>query len=68
MDEKKENRGLDALIPERSEDNELTGEEMRALLKALDILLGKLSQEDVEAFSKTKEFELYERLMDKHKK
>ncbi len=42
-------------------------EEVRTLLKALDGLLGQLPPEAVERFSKTDEFKLYERVLDRLK-
>jgi len=63
----KENKGLNALIPRKdSADYILSGEEMRTLVKTLDELLGKLPDKVVDEFSKSKEFELYRKLVKKY--
>lgn len=41
--------------------------EIKAVLQIADELLGKLPQADVAKFSKSKDFELYERVLKKHK-
>ena len=39
---------------------------MKAVLRFLDELLGKLPEEEVKKFAKSKEFEAYEKVLDAH--
>lgn len=62
---------LRALVDTRSELEQRVAqlnegeEELRALLKTLDGLLGQLPAEVIDGFSKTDEFKLYERVLDR---
>ena len=68
MDDGKQT-GLDKLIPAKKvSGTDLTAEEMEEVMKALDDLLGKLPEETINEFSKSKEFDLYKKLMSRYKK
>ena len=56
-----EGKGLSALIEERPVDPEV-----RAVLKIIDDLLGKLPQDIIEKFSKTKDYELYYMVLERY--
>ncbi len=40
---------------------------MKPFLKEIDSLLGKLSDKEIEKFSKSKEFNTYKKMMDEYK-
>jgi hypothetical protein len=59
----KKSRGLDELIPKESAGEVLSKSEVRMVLDKLDKLLGKLPDEDIEKFAKSKEYETYVKLL-----
>ncbi len=60
-------KGLDALIPRESTGETLSKGEVRRILKVLDNLLGKLDDEDIEKFAKSKDYNLYVKLLKSYK-
>ena len=56
-----EAKGLDALMGCQGSDQEL-----KRTLKTLDDLLAKLPKEEIERFSKTKDFEIYKRVLKRY--
>lgn len=69
-------RGLDALIPPKAAESVLaeavskvdaaSDEELRRVFALIDDLLGKLPDNVIEEFSKSKDFELYDRILKKY--
>jgi chromosome segregation ATPase len=66
-------REIGALIAEKTDlqskmnEASLLDEDMKKLLKVLDQMLGQLPEESIERFSKSDEFAVYERILDKFK-
>jgi len=56
-----EGRGIDALLDCRANDLEL-----KRVLKIVDDLLGRLSNGEIEAFAKTKDYELYRKVLERY--
>ncbi|MFH1403723.1 MAG: hypothetical protein ABIH11_05580 [Candidatus Altiarchaeota archaeon] len=61
-----ESRGLDSLIPRESKGEKLGRGEIQKVLSILDELLGRLPDEEVEEFAKSKEYELYVKLLESY--
>ncbi len=58
--------GLDTLIPSESEGETLSKSEVKLVLTSLNRLLGRLPDEELEEFAKSKEYELYVKLLKSH--
>jgi hypothetical protein len=56
-----EANGMDALLGCKANDPEL-----KRVLKMMDELLGILPKEEIEAFSKTKDYELYRKVLSRY--
>jgi len=56
-----EGKGLRALIEEKPVDPEI-----KAVLRIMDELLGKLPQEEIERFSKSHDYELYYMVLERY--